>query len=413
MPVIVPKSLELASGITLAEERKYYMLNRMETPQNTKKVLLVITKTNFGGAQRYVFELATALRAHGYSVAVAGGNPGLLMEKLGAAGIETFTIAGAQRDIDIVKEFTALRSLYTIIKDYNPDIIHLNSSKMGVLGSLIARLCGVPKIVFTAHGWPFFESRPWWWKIMAWSGSYLTTLLAHQTIVVSRHDLRHAAMPGVRSKLTHIYPSIEDFPTSTRENSRSSLLSEKAGLHSHHIWLGAVGELTRNKNHTTAIDAVAEFNENHTTKVVFCIIGEGELRRELEEQIELRGMRDYIFLVGQKDNARQYLPAFDMFLMPSLKEGLPYSLLEAGSLGLPCIVSFVGGLPEVVRNLDTGLVVDPHNHMTMVHALDYLLTHPTERTSYGEKLRVFVRDTFSPRIMNEATIAVYENHQPQ
>lgn len=389
------------------------MLNSMETPHHSKKVLLVITKTNFGGAQRYVFELAIALRARGYTVAVAGGNPGLLMEKLVAAGIETFPIAGAQRDIDVVKEFTALRSLYTIIKDYQPDIIHLNSSKMGVLGSFIARLRGVPRIIFTAHGWPFFESRPWWWKVMAWSGSYLTTLLAHQTIVVSRHDLRHAAMPGLRSKLTHIYPSVEAFPTMTRESSRSALLPHAAPLHAHHIWLGAVGELTRNKNHTTAIDAVAEFNENHATKVVFCIIGEGELRRELEEQIELRGMRDYIFLVGQKDDARQYLPAFDIFIMPSLKEGLPYSLLEAGSLGLPSIVSFVGGLPEVVTNLETGIVVDPYNHMTMVKALDYLLTHPTERTNYGEKLRIFVTDTFSPHMMNDATIAVYENRQSQ
>lgn len=387
------------------------MLNHMENPPTSKKVLLAITKTNFGGAQRYVFELALALRAAGYRVAVAGGEPGKLMEKLSAAQIETFTIAGAQRDIHIWQEVTALRSLNQIVRDYKPDIIHLNSSKIGVLGSLVARLQRVPTIVFTAHGWPFFESRPWWWKAMAWSGSYLTALLAHAVIVVSLHDNRQAFMPGTIHKRTLIYPAVGSFETLERQVSRDTLLSQAtASEHAHHIWLGAIGELNHNKNHTTAIDAVAEFNQNHATKIVFCIIGEGELRRELEEQIVMRGMQDYIFLLGHKDDARQYLKAFDIFIMPSLKEGLPYSLLEAGATGLPAVVSFAGGMPEVVTNLATGLLVDPHNHMTIVRAIDYLLEHPNERTEFGDNLRTHIETSFSPQTMHEATIAVYERH---
>jgi glycosyltransferase involved in cell wall biosynthesis len=380
----------------------------MET-KSARRLLLVITKTNFGGAQRYVYELATAFRDQGYVVAVAGGGEGDLIENLKTAGIPTYTIEGAQRDISLLKELSVIRSLRRILKDFEPDIIHTNSSKLGGLGSLVARLHGVPRIIFTAHGWPFLEPRAWWWRTLAWLGSYATALLAHKVILVSNHDKRNTVMPGIKHKCSVIHTAVADFSLLPRHEARLTLIGDKATEeHAHNVWLGTIGELNQNKNHTTVIDAVAEFNETHQTKILLIIISDGELRASLEEQASLKGLREYVYFVGHKKEARQYLSALDIFVLPSLKEGLPYALLEAGYAGLPCVASFVGGIPEVVTNLETGLLIDPHNHNSIVAALDHLINEPDARIHYGDALKKRVSDQFGLATMIDKTKLVYE-----
>ncbi len=374
----------------------------------TTKILYVITKSNFGGAQRYVYELALAMQARGYTVAVACGGRGELVTKLQAAGIQTFEIIGAQRDIAWQKELQALASLYRIVRDFRPDIIHLNSSKAGGLGSVIARLLRVPKIVFTAHGWPFLEPRSKAWRLMAFIGSYLTTLLSHAVITVSQYDAKHQAMPGTKHKVTVIHNALSEFPLLERSLARRELFDESfIQTHQHQIWVVTHGELNHNKNHTTAIDAIAEFNATNNTKLLYIIIGSGDTKSELVEQVSLRGVSDYVYFIEHVADVRQYLLAFDLYLMPSRKEGLPYALLEAGYAGLPVIASRVGGIPEVITDKETGLLINPDNHMNMVVALDYLLRSSRERFAYADELKQVIKQYYSPVALIEKTLRVY------
>lgn len=384
----------------------------MTTSATPKKLLLVITKSNFGGAQRYIYELAIGLTERGYTVAVAAGGNGSLFNLLKEAGITTYQIEGAKRDINLTGELITIKSLNTILKSFKPDIIHLNSSKMGVLGSLVARFNRVPRIIFTVHGWPFMEDRPLPWRIMAWAGSYLTALLADRVILVSKHDQRHTHMPGAVAKCVVIPTGIETFDPLPRAEARARLLNpEVVKNHEHTVWVGTIGELHANKNHRATIDAVAEFNSTHANKLILVIIGEGELRAALTEQIELRGLREFVYLVGYKEGARQYLSAFDIYVMSSLKEGLPYGLLEAGILGLPCITSQVGGMSEVIMNLQTGLLTDPHNHTTLSTALSYMIEQSSDRVRLAENVQEHVRKNFSLTTMIEHTNDVYEYHR--
>lgn len=381
----------------------------METLIKAPKLLLAITKTNFGGAQRYVFETAVALKNQGYTVAVAGGGAGDLFTKLTAAGITTYQLNGAGRDINLLADLKTIRSLFTVVREFKPDILHLNSSKIGLLGSLVGRLFRVPLIVFTAHGWPFLEPRRLSWRTLAWVGSYVTGLLAHKVILVSQNDWRHTSMPGVLSKCVVIETAVTDFFTLERNVAREELFDKEfVELHAHNIWIGTIGELNHNKNHEASINAVAEFNANNKTKILLTIIGAGELKSALEEQVSLKGLTDYVYFLGHKDEARQYLPAFDMFLFPSLKEGLPYALLEAGKVGLPCIASSVGGIPEVITNLETGLLIDPNNHMTIVHAISFFLEHGDKRITFAAKLQDFVKQKFNFENQLAKLVRIYE-----
>ena len=387
------------------------MLPIMETPTATAfrpKILYVITKSNFGGAQKYVYELAVEMKNQGYEVEVACGGKGELMDRLKLASINTREVQGLERDISILKEIKAIFSLTKIIHEVKPDIIHLNSAKAGLLGSIIARFLRVPRIIFTAHGWPFLEPRSKVWRSLAWLGSYLTSLSSHHIINVSKFDLQHSKMPGIESKSSVIHTAIAEFPLLSREEARRLLIGEEwTEQHRSNLWLVTVAELNHNKNHVTAIDAVAEFNSTHSNKIFYTIIGSGDLQNHLKDQVNFKGLNDYVQFLDYVENANQYLLAFDIFLLPSKKEGLPYALLEAGLAGLPCIASRVGGIPEVISDRESGLLTDPNNHMTIVSALDSLIHYPDQRFLYSENLKQDIQTEFNFNKMVEKTKALY------
>ncbi len=380
----------------------------METPISAKKVLYVITKSNFGGAQRYVYELATALHQDGQSVAVASGGTGELTERLKVAGVPTYNVAGLGRDIKAIADIKAFFSLISIMRSFRPDVVHLNSGKAGALGALAARLVGIQKIVFTAHGWSFLEPRTRLWKTLTWLGSYLTALCAHQVILVSDNDYAQMHMLGVQKKASVIHTAVSDYPRRTREEARLALYSEEeVAAHLHDLWLVTNAEINHNKNHTTAIDAVAEFNSTHSTKVFYTIIGDGDSLSNLKEQADLRGQNEYIHFKGYRADARQYLLAFDIFLLPSKKEGLPYAVLEAGLAGLPVVASNVGGIPEVIQDRVSGFLIHPDNHVSITDAIDYLLNNPDERNMFAVNLKEKIEADFTLSQMIQKTKKVY------
>jgi len=380
----------------------------MENNDAKKRILYVVTKSNFGGAQRYVFELAQGMNRLGHEVTVACGGQGELVERLQQENIATFEVAGFQRDVSVFKEIKALISLAKIIKQTHPEIIHLNSSKAGLMGAVLARILRVPLIVFTVHGWPFLEPRKKIWQLLAWLGSYLTAIFSHRIITVSYNDLKKAKMPFTEKKTFVIHTAINHYQFFNREEARLKLFDDKITQeHDSNVWLTTIAELSHNKNHTTAIDAVAEFNTTHSTKIFYTIIGGGDLLNTLKEQVSLKGLDNYVTFKNYISDARRYLLAFDIFLLPSKKEGLPYALLEAGLAKVPVIAAKVGGIPELISHRESGLLVEPNNHMNIVEALDLLINNPDKRILYSDNLSQDIKTKFSLEEMIKKTNAVY------
>lgn len=306
--------------------------------QRRQKVLFVVTKGFFGGAQRYVYDLATHLPKDHYEVVVAIGTPGQLNEKLNSVSIATFPIQSLQRDIALHREFAALFELIRIFRYEAPDVVHLNSSKAGALGALAARLAGVRRIVFTAHGWPFAEKRNIFWKTLAWSASYTTAILSHRIICVSKRDLALArAMPFVARKAVLIHNGID----LSMQFSDGSLI--RRVFPSGARITGTIGELNRNKNHIALIEAAQK-----NPSMYVAIVGEGELRSALESRIREYHLEDRVKLFGFVP-AAEVLKGFDIFALPSKKEGLPYVLLEAKLAGLPIEAPRIGGIPDILN----------------------------------------------------------------
>ena len=150
-----------------------------------KKILYVITKSSpMGGAQKAVFEISMAFKDK-FDIAVAAGGDGELFEILKKENIKTFKIGGLGRDVKILNDLSSFISIYKIIKEFKPDIIHLHSPKAGGLGAVAGKLIGVKKIVYTVHGWPFMEERPFWQKKLLEYFSFTTSMLCDKIIVLS------------------------------------------------------------------------------------------------------------------------------------------------------------------------------------------------------------------------------------
>lgn len=357
------------------------------------KVLLAITKSNFGGAQRYVYDLAKGAEAAGYDVMVLAGQEGPLTEKLKEIKVPFISLPSLWRDVSVFKDSKALRDIIAILKREKPHVVHLNSSKMGLIGGLAARLMGVPHIIFTAHGWPFNESRPWWQKLLLKKIMWWTVQLSHKTICVSEQLKRDMNWPFVEHKLVVIHNGIDPFPLEKRTN--------ESGL-----TVGTLSELHHTKGLDIALKGFARALNG--TDARFLILGEGERKTELESLAQKLGIARQVIFAGFVPDAREKLANFDIFTLTSRTEGLPYVLLEAGIASIPVIATSVGGIPEVIHPGQTGLLVEKESVTQFSEALTRLAADQNLRMRLGTNLHDLVAKKFSIRAMLEKTLALYK-----
>ncbi|MDE2040998.1 MAG: glycosyltransferase family 4 protein [Patescibacteria group bacterium] len=374
------------------------------------KILYIITKSNWGGAQRHVHDLAIAMKAKGHDVWVAVGGDGLLKQKLEDAGIYTFSIAKLGRDMSLGKDAGSFAEIYSLIKSKRPDVVHLHSPKAAGLGTIAARLLGVKKIIVTIHGWSFNESRPWYERAAIMISQWLTALASHTTIVISEHDQAQAQyFPFIKHKIRLIPLGIKP-PVFISIDGAKQEIARLCRIDtpdfSKKTVVGCIAELHANKGLSYLIEAMKPVIQG-LSQVIVIIIGDGEKREELASEIEAAGLTGNIFLPGYLDNAAEYLKAFSMFVLPSVKEGLPYVILEAGAAGLPVVATAVGGISDIIDDMKSGILVLPRKPRELGHAVSFMIEHPDERKHYGAALKEKVATKFSFDRMIWVTESLY------
>lgn len=380
------------------------MRSMADNGSRKNKVLLGITKSNFGGAQRYVYDLARTLKERGFEVSVLCGGSGLLVEKLTSAGIRTITLPALERDVRIQSDIRTFFSLLRILRSERPDIFHLNSSKMGAMGALAARIIRVRRIVFTVHGWAFNEPRSSIARAIIYMIACLTVLLAHRTIAVSR-AVANDVPQWLRGRVRVIENGIGPISFFDRMTARYALMRKDRTL-TEGLWIGSVAELHPVKGIDFGIAGCERLLQKRPD-AHYIVLGDGEMRGELEREIASKGLAGRVHLLGFVEDASSYLLAFDIFLMPSLSEALSLALLEAGAAGLPVIASNVGGIPEIIEHQETGILVASHSAEEIANALKVLAGDPDKQRTLGETLRSHVQRNFQLARMVEETEQLY------
>lgn len=369
------------------------------------KILYVITKSTWGGAQRYVYDLATTLPREEFEIIVACGGNGALVTRLNEAGVRIIPIASFARDISITKDVWAFFELLRMFRAERPDVVHLNSSKAGGIGALAARLAGVKHCIFTVHGWAFNEPRSTFTRTLIWLAHWATALLCHTVIIISRRDLiQGTAMPLVAHKMMLIHNGIPPTKTLPREDAQQAIFGKV--LPEGALAVGTIAELHPNKGLAYGLEALRSLVDSGTP-VAWGIIGSGELDTTLREKTAVLDLQDHVFFAGGRDNAAQYLSAFDAFLLPSLKEGLPYVLLEAAMARLPIVATTVGGIPEIIADGTSGMLVPPRDPEHIVTALKVLARNKTLRSTAGDHAHETISQKFSFQDMLAKTKFLY------
>ncbi|KKW19909.1 MAG: Glycosyl transferase group 1 [Candidatus Adlerbacteria bacterium GW2011_GWC1_50_9] len=357
------------------------------------KILYLITKATFGGAQKYVYDLATSLPKERFEPIVAYGTHGKLAENLYYSGIMIHHLPSLGRDIAIISDIKSFLEIYRYIKETRPDVVHLNSSKAAALGALAARLAGVRSIIFTVHGWPFKEDRRLPLRLGLYLVSWLTALLSHTVIVVSiSDDTKGKRMWFVRKKINYIHLALKALETYTRAQAEV-LLFEHAGLFLNSIRLVTIAELTPNKGLRYGIEMMKELEEHAPQKYTYSIIGNGEERSSLPNYAEELGVSQSVSFESLTPNkppenlsteAFRYLPAFDIFILPSIKEGMPYVLLEAAAAGLSIVATDV--VKSEASNIPNIQIVPSKSGRALANAVEKISRDTLAQVPYGTHL---------------------------
>ena len=366
--------------------------------QKSVKILLAITKSNWGGAQRYVYDVANHFNSEkGFTVKVLTGGNGGLVTKLRESSIPVLEIPHIRRDISLLKDLKSFFWICKIIRKEKPDVLHVNSSKMGLFGALAGRLCRVRTVIFTAHAWPFNEGRPLYQRLIFRALAFITVLLAHKTIAVSHAVIKSLKAPHfLAKKITCVYTGIKT-PTLYEKGAFFAKfnLAKTKGIH-----IVSIGELHMSKGHDRAILALATCKH---LPFVYHIIGEGEKRPYLEKLIAQLELQEKVILHGFVEDASLYLNSFDLFLFPSRTEALGYVAIEALFTKLPIIASKAGGIPEALFDDPYTKLVDCDDEKKFREALLFMLHKlPTvDENKRPGKMR------FLPKVMFTATKKIY------
>lgn len=373
-----------------------------------KKVLFLITKSNWGGAQRYVFDLASNLAAKDHEAIVALGGNGELQSKLQAIGIPVKNIKSLQRDVSLYRELQSIFEIARLIREIRPDVLHINSSKAGGLGALIGRILRVPNVIFTAHGWAFNEDRPSWQALIIKFFHWITVLLSHRTITVSEAVKNQMNWPLVQNRMFTVHNGRKSTGFLNRHDARTKLSQTLPALSSFidDVWTGTIGELHPVKRHDVTIGAIENLVRNGQSSIRHLVLGSGELLIQLKELVEKKNLTENVFFLGHIDEAAEYLKAFNIYIQPSRSEAFAYTVIEASQAGLPIIASKVGGIPEIITNGVSGILVPSGNVESLTKELSSLLTKPELRNELAASAKES-GDRFSLENMVNKTISVY------
>ena len=360
----------------------------MPSAKRAERILLLVTQADWGGVQQFLVRFADALQREGRTVLLAAGGEGELWNAAKEKNIPTHRLTHVVREINPLEDWRAVGEIKKLIDDFTPDAIHLNSSKMGVIGSFAAaRSKTKPWVVYRIGGWAFLEPIPEWKQ---------RVYLAAEQRSASKKDVIITVHPGdaTLGEKLHITPrgwmtavpnglDVAEFVSQlhTRNDARAAI-----GLPEHAFVFGTVANAYATKALLPYLDVVAKELE-HDANAFAVILGHGPEFEALKAKRDTFAVRHRIILTGHRDDATRLYAAFDVFVLPSKKEGMPWTLLEAMAAGIPIVATNVGAcrwmLEDATRG-NAGRIVPAGDPQSLSAALEELRTNPELRQAFRD-----------------------------
>lgn len=368
-----------------------------------KKILYITNISN--GVSSFSIAAVIVAKRLGIEFHLAGNFSGTEKEKLDQDrkkyGIQIHQV-DLERSPYSPKNYKAYKQVVNIIRENKIEYIHCNTPIGGLLGRLAGKKCKVKKVIYQAHGFHFYGGAPkknWliYYPIEKWLAHYTDVLItinsADFKLAKSKLKLRRNGkvcyVHGVGIDLSK-YIDLDDI----RKKMRT-----KMNLNDSDVALISVGELNANKNNRIIIEAIEKL-ENE--KIHYFLCGEGALEKELKELAEKKGVLDQVHFLGYRTDVKELLQAADVFVMPSIREGLSRSIMEAMASGLPCVVSRIRGNSDLIKDGEGGYLCETKNVEQYVNAINQLLSISV-RKKMGKKNLERIKKYSMEIVQNELT----------
>ena len=360
-----------------------------------RKVLQIIDDATIGGGQRHVLWLSTGLRAHGWQVEVACAADGWLVDELRSQGIVHHGVEMSNRP-----SLSTLGGIRGVLDRVDPAVVHTHGSTAGFYGRVAARLRRSQAVVHTYHGLHYLHEKAGARRAVFEFVDRALSRITDRVICVSDSDRRVTLGRGLASEGKTAVIKIGIDPGPFSEIPQRPMPSRPT--------IGTIGRLHPQKGHAHLIDAMKRLRDGGFPAELE-IVGEGELRRSLTAQIQESGLASAVRLLGAQTDAPAILSRFDVFVLPSLWEGLPYVLLEAMAAARPIVASNVDGVAEAVADSEEGILVRPGDPEALADGLRRALDDPARAQSMGRKARERVWREFGVEGMIQKISLLYED----
>ncbi len=357
------------------------------------KVLFIANHLNVGGISSYLFTLASGLKCKGHNVYVASSG-GDCVDKFEKAGIRHIRAPLQTKSEVSPKIIFSFFKLNIQIKKLGIDLLQTNSRTTLVLGNLLSRSNKVAH-VFTCHG--FFKPKlsrklfPCWPRVVIAISQQVKEHLIYD-LKLSEEKI-NVINNGIDTE------SFGDF--SGRQKSREVL-----GIKDDFL-VGIIARLSDVKGHTYLLQAMQIVIKSFPLAKLL-IVGEGKMKPKLLQEVDILGIKQNVLFLPETENTEEMLAAMDVFVMPSLQEGLGLALMEAMAQGLAVVGSAVGGIKTLIQDEVNGLLVQPADALAISAAIIKLFNNSSLRQDLGKNARKFIIDNFSQSKMVDATERVYQ-----
>lgn len=364
------------------------------------KVFHLITELERGGAEILLLDFVRYLDKDKFEIVVGYlRGKGTLAEEFKRQKIQpVFFDIRSRLDLAFVLKLTKF------IKDEVFDIVHTHLIDADIYGYLAAKLANVPVIISTKHNTDDFRKKR---SPALFLDSFVANHLSKNIAVsyaVRNFLVKYQDIKTEKIEVIHNGIEIKKFSCDTEKKQAKIDLNLKANDYI----IGTVARFDEQKGHKYLIEAIPEVLKE-VNNVHFIFVGDGPLEQAMQKKAESLKIKDYVTFLGLRDDIPKILNALDIFVLPSLWEGLGISLLEAQAVGIPIIATDVDGIKEAVQNGKTGVLIPPANAETMAIAIIDLLQNKNKLVSFGLNARIFAEQNFSIELMAKNIELLYNN----
>ncbi|OGG01221.1 MAG: hypothetical protein A3F83_16415 [Candidatus Glassbacteria bacterium RIFCSPLOWO2_12_FULL_58_11] len=351
------------------------------------KILRIIARLNIGGPALHVIILNSELDPETYVSQLVTGREspaeGNMNDLASEKGVVPIIIDALGREIFFKEDIRALIKLIRLINREKPDIVHTHTAKAGTLGRIAAKLTDVPIIIHTFHGHIFHS---YFGSLKSKLFLWLERLLAKFTdviITVGEQQRREIIEYRVAEpeKVVAV-PLGLDLKPFINAKSDPNLLRDELGLNRNILLVGIVARLVPIKNHICFLEAARLVLERYDD-ARFLIIGDGELRKYLEQMTRELSLESRVIFMGFQHNLVKIYAGLDIVTLSSFNEGLPVALIEAMAAAKPVVSTNVGGVGDLILDGDNGLLVPSNDPAALAEAILFLLKNPDRRKMMG------------------------------